>query len=547
MKKLLKALLCCFIMLTLTACSVDNKTSSSTSPEDSSSTNVTTDIEVDPIENSSATYTKIKFGDQFSVTNYKFYEDYSQEEKELYYKLWQPTTKISIKVDIEPSELYKIQQAYEDYKSTNDKTKADTYRRCNLTITVDGVDYFYEEVGIRMRGNTSRRDFANSDGTMFNYVHFRFDLTETFDGDEYAAGSWGNDIYHEWTDQTARDLRKDRTFATMEKFFYKWNKNYDQTYIREVYANKMFQAYGLLAPHITICQMQIKQNGVFENFGVGGLYETVDKRFIKRNMEKSLQGGDLYKCSYLQSPANLSEAKDYGVETVTQDFTYSLKTNDDRTSPDYHHNAHLKALINTLNSVSVSSSTFSETLESVMDGDYFTTFEAVNYLVGNPDCIRHNSNNYYLYFTPDGVAYFIPYDYDRCFGITVDWNPDGSALSKESPFNVNNNNSNLYKKTILGSEVNIYRQKYTEKVKAVANEKWFDYATFKGFYDKYCASYQDVAQPSQNVIANVGSNIKTALFYFSEDGNVNGNSTNDNMQTKAYFTQKYNTLQNYFN
>ncbi len=489
----------------------------------------------------SAHVQSVKLGDDFSVTNDDFYEDFSKEEKDLYYSLWETDVKITVSVDIEPKELYKIQEAYEDYVNTGDKTKADTYRRCNLTVTVNGVDYYYEEVGVRMRGNTSRRNFCKSDGTMYDFVHLRFNLTETFDGDEYENGAWGSDIYHEWTDKTIRKQRKNRTFATMEKFYYKWNKNFDNTYIREVYANKMFQAYGILAPHITLCQIKIKQNGVMENIGVGGLYETVDKKFIKRNMEKSLQGGDLYKCGYVNGPANLKDVANYGVETPTQRFTYSLKTNDDRDAPDYHHNAHLKALINTLNSLDVSDKDFVETLNTVLDTDYYTTYEAVNYLLGNPDCIRHNANNYYLYFTPDGVGYFIPYDYDRCLGVTMEWNPDGKALVEEQPFERQGPNfyidAPLYVKTILGLRKNTLRLDYSAKLKLILKGEWFLYDNFSTMYNSYAKNYSDAAMPSQTVINNVKNNLRTYLFYFSEDGAALG-STSENMQTKAYFERK---------
>lgn len=509
-------------------------TSSGSGPDNEPST---------PIPTITSAYVKnVQFGDSFSINNDDFYEDFTVEEKNLYYKLWEPETKITVEIDIDPYELCKIQEAYYDYKNTGNSTKADTYRRCNLKITVDGVEYYYEEVGIRMRGNTSRHDYVTEDGTIYDYVHFRFNLTETFDGDEYENGAWGSDIYHEWTDKAERKLRKNRTFATMEKFYYKWNKSLDNTYIREIYANKFFQAYGVLAPHITLCQLKIKQNGVMENFGVVMLYETIDKKFIKRNMEKSLQGGDLYKCRYLSSPATLKEAKDYGVETPTQRFNYTLKTNDDRSAPDYHHNAHLKALINTFNAVDVNDKDFVEQLNKVADTDYFTTFEAVNYLVGSPDCIRHNGNNYYLYFTPDGVGYFIPYDYDRCLGITMDWNPDNKGLTEEEPFERKGPNfyvdAPVYIKTVLGLRKNPLRIEYGEKIKVILKEKWFTYRNFSAIYEKYAENYSDLAKPSQVVINNVKDKVRTNNFYFSIYGTENCSSWSENLYIKTYINKK---------
>ena len=227
----------------------------------------------------------MEFTDAVTYNNDSFYKDYSQEEKELYYTLWQETTTISIQIDVTPYELSKINEAVEDYFNGN-TAKADTYRKCNLTITVNGKAHYFDEVGIRMRGNTSRRFFTNSDGLIYDFVHFRFNLSETLDGEEYEKGAWGEDIRHDWTDKDARKARKNRSFATMEKFYYKWNKNYDQTYVREVYANRMFKAYGILAPHVTLAQVSLKQNGKMESLGVGNIYETVDKAFIKRYFDK---------------------------------------------------------------------------------------------------------------------------------------------------------------------------------------------------------------------------------------------------------------------
>ena len=85
-----------------------------------------------------------------------------------------------------------------------------------------------------------------------------------------------------------------------------------------------------------------------------------------------------------------------------------------------------------------SSADFKTKFRSYIDMDYFARFEAVNYLLGNPDCIRNHANNYYLYFTPADekgkfTAYIIPYDYDRCLGVNYDWNP-AQSMVKFGPY-----------------------------------------------------------------------------------------------------------------
>ena len=481
-----------------------------------------------------------EFGDEISKENTAFYKDYSEEEKELYYTLWAETTSVSIKVDIEPEELYKINEAFE----SGDPVKQETYRKCNLTVTVNGADYYYEEAGIRMRGNTSRRTFCDENGKIYAYVHYRFSLSETFDGEEYAEGAWGSDIAHDWTDDAAgRKARKNRSFATMEKFYYKWNKNYDQTYIREIYANRMFRSYGILAQHITLTQISIKQSGSMKSLGIGNLYETVDKQFIKRNFDKANKGGDLYKCTYSMGPADLSSAKNYG---IGDEFTYALKTNDDPESVDFNNHKYLLAFIGALGEKS--NAAFREKIESLMDMNYFTRFEAVNYAAGNPDCIRNNFNNYYLYFTPAGKAYIIPYDYDRCFGINRDWNPSGNGMTQAGPFDTHSYGSNkqntnpLYTKTVLAGGIEQYQNLYQSKLRLVFGGEWMQYGNFLQIYNAYKSTYNGLTAPSQAIIDGCGKNMDWSRLAFSESGTDNYGSQNNNISMQDYLITKCQTL-----
>ena len=498
--------------------------------------------------------TEYEFGDDVSKDNDEFYSDFSAEEKDLYYTLWSENTTVSIKIDIEPTELAKISEAYEDYKNGN-SAKADIYRKCNLTITVNGQDYYYEEAGIRMRGNTSRTDFANGNGEIYNYVHFRFTLKETFDGEDYEGDAWGKEAYHNWNgDKTARKARKNRTFATMSKFYYKWNKNYDQTYIREVYANRMFQAYGILAPHITLTQISMTQGGLLQNggamqnLGVGNLYEVVDKDFILRNFPNEKAVGDLYKCTWGSSVgADLTRYDGlYGIETATQKFTYELKTNDDREDENYRHNAYLKAFIDMLQT-NKNASNFKTKLESMVDMNYFTRFEAVNYLLGNPDCIRNNANNYYLYFTytekdheAETKAYIIPYDYDWCMGANNGWVPQQS-MTKATPYQIYGTTeckNPLYTKTILSGGLTEYKALYKKQLQAALDGDWFNYSNYQLLYNAYKAHYASVAQPSLSIQQQCGDKIAMWRFVFSENESDNVNNNNENLSVKIYMQLK---------
>lgn len=500
------------------------------------------------------TPTEYEFGDAQSYQNDAFYKDYPAEEKELYYTLWKETTTVKVEIDISAHELQKLNEAYVYYKNHNGSTLlADVYRKCNLTIYVNGRSYYYEEVGIRMRGNTSRAEFVNNNGEIYNLVHFRFNLSETFDGEDYEGDAWANELYHDWGDtdegKAARKLRKDRTFATMEKFFYKWNKNYDQTYIREIYTNRMFQAYGILAPHITLSQFCVKQGGAMQSIGVGGLYELIDKQFIKRNFDKAHKGGDLYKCTYsAKGPADFTNvnSRTCGIESATEPFSYDLKTNDDPTEPEWSNHSYLYEFADML-AADKNSPNFKTNLESMVDMDYFARFEAVNYLAGNPDCIRNHANNFYIYFTPKDdngnfKAYLIPYDYDRCLGITRDWNP-WNGMTENSPYTTRGTDMNcvnpLYTKTILDGGIDAYRNKYTAALKNVLDGEWFTTANFTAMYNAYSANYSSLARPSFDI-----ANVSMDQFRFSLDGSQNVGDTRQNIALNLYMQLKRQTALN---
>lgn len=481
------------------------------------------------------------FSDSVTAQNNNFYKDYPKEEKELYYLLWAEDTQVHVQVDITPHELAKLEEAFEDYENNgrHDTTKIDTYRKCNLTITVNGVDYIYEEVGIRMRGNTSRRKFCDADGNMYAFVHYRFSLSETFDGDEYEGDAWANELLHDWSEDSAgRKARKKRSFATMEKLYYKWFKTYDQTYVREIYANRMYRAYGILVPHITLTQFSITQAGNMESLGVGGLYETIDKQFIKRNFDKANKGGDLYKCVATSGKADLARVEGYGIETATQRFNYTLKTNDD--PEDFNNHKHIIEFLTILQLPRAER--FVTKLESMLDMDYFARFEAVNYLVGNPDCIRNNASNFYLYFTPEGQTYIIPYDYDRCFGINSDWNPSRDGMTSLKPYELKTNygtiTNPLYTKTILTGGMEKYQRMYQSRLREVLMGKWFTYENFMPLYEAYKATYDSLTMPSDHIVSGCGAYVKMNRFVFSEAGTNDYSSYVDNISMKDYITAK---------
>lgn len=472
MKKLLLISLCLVLLVTFCSCLPSDPPDMSHQPTD----NV--------------------FLKEFGANN-NFYQDFSTEETALYKTLWQNDTQISFQIDIEPSELHAMSYAFE-HKWENPEL-LEMYRKCNLTIVVNGTRYDFEEVGIRMHGNTSKRAFCTENGIMYALVNFRFKFTETFDGDEYE----GTNIYHDWhkdtpEGKTLRKQRKARTFATMEKLYIKWNKSYDLSYTREVFASRLLWQYGIMNPHVTWTNMAITQSGSMENIGMGTLYETIDEQFVERYFDTAEQGGDLYKCLYQGLPADMTQFENYGIETPAWTPTYDLKTNNDPDEDGYSDHSRLRNFIKFVNELDVNDEDFVAKVEKVVPMNYFVQLEAVNYLLGNPDCIRNNYNNYYTYFAPSGFAIFGVYDYDWSLGNT--WNNNDVKTEYIKPNDVRgalgNCQNPLYRKTFLKGGNPYYNQLLKDKIAEILQGEYFTYEYYKTFMDAFWNSYQNLIEPS---------------------------------------------------
>ena len=342
-------------------------------------------------------------------------------EEQLYAQLFDPKNKIEVDLDMADAELQKLQDDYDRYDEMG--SKSPIYRMSNVSITItnaqDTVTYRIPEVGVRMKGNTSRTDFYNAEEGIYNFIHLRLDFQETFEDENY----YGTERKI-WDDENALQQRKDRTFATLEKLELRWNKNNDSTYLRETYAYEIYRSEGILAPNSTLSVFT--WNGA--RMGIFVLVEPVDKVFIKRNLPEKDWDGDLYKCGWTWLPVSFTSQKSIGIENEDNKefYTYDLKTNK-KTS---QHEA-LKNLLTGLNSGAVTKDRFG----SLVDIDYFLKYAAVSYFLGNPDDLRNNYNNCYIYFLKStGKMIIIPYDYDRCLGVTVDYNPSGHAMTEENPF-----------------------------------------------------------------------------------------------------------------
>lgn len=393
-----------------------------------------------------------------------------------YNELFNQNSDINISITMSNEAMQKL----EEFGSNRDYlTYSDIYWPATFVLTMNGKEYAYDEIGIRLKGNTSRNTFISDYGYFENYVHFKISFNETFDDVEYVSGI-AKDFYHNWTSNpSGKEDRKDRTLFDMEGIDLKWNKTYDETHSRQAYSYSSYKKLGLYSPNDNLVNFTLtnlltgdKMSGVYE------LIENIDKIFIKRNLPSKKAGGDLYKCTYGQmGKADFTSENTYsysstnktatiisggkvGIEVERNNYhpSYDLKTNK-KTSTH-------SAIANFFAKINLKSSDQDEvktSLESAIDMDYFLRFSAISTLLSNPDDQRLNANNFYLYFCKDNQkAIWIPYDYDWSLGNYWENCPDVTYFD---PFGLSeiyaNSHNVLYYRTMNNSGgSSTYRSNY---------------------------------------------------------------------------------------
>ncbi len=501
-------------------------------------------------------------------------------QEQLYSQIFDIKNTVSISVDMTNSEIKKLQSDFEK------NSKSPIYRMANVTISISTPNgttnsYYYDEVGIRLKGNTTRKDLYSENDGILNLDHFKLKFNETFDStdDGYNNGEYYIDASGNSTwDTTARKARKKRVFGNMEKMDVKWNSNIDTTYLREYYSYELFRQEGIAAPHIGLTTMKMNITDKTANsayLGVYTIHEPVDSEFIKNNLLSSENNyilnasgdytdGDLYKAGWDNEygnwiGANMTTGCSYGVtdDLKGKDYNYDLKTNKKKSTL-----APISNLLQGLKSVSSKAD-----LAKYVDMDYFVKFAAVAYVTGNGDDMRNNYNNYYLYFYTDNTdasnpvqkAIVIPYDYDRCFGITNGMNSDGTGMTAVDPFSTKataqgNQDNPLYKYSVCRG--GYYVDEYTAALKKVMENELLTMDKFKEYYEIAKKNYSDKVTPSKNFNNTLNSDSNTKItkenFYFTLDTtndakNINTTSTNQkhqNLIISEYLSKMLATLSN---
>lgn len=394
------------------------------------------------------------------------------------YDFFGHVNKVKVEIDMDPKELYQLSEDYDAYPHHS----SPIYRVCDVRFTINEDSVTLKKVGIRLKGNTSRRKFVNEQGEIYNTVHFKLDFNEIIDYVSYEEG-----------EEEAID---EREFLKLKKLDLKWNKNFDTSHIKEYVATELYREYDVKSQHMGFANTVL--NGT--NLGLYYTYETIDKQFAKRYYSKEAYGGDLYKICYTATgPADFTKVK-VGENVGEEDEeafnghgffpSYDIKTNKDET--DHSH------LINMVKVLNDNSSTITD-IENVIDLEQFIKYEAVSYVLGDPDDLRNNFNNSYLYFNKEtNKAEILPYDKDRMFGTQCDWNPTGNGMVKANPLSnwaqgaqVEQKNP-LYRKILSRpiSGASTYIETYMELIKSIFENSTI-LSNFNNIYNQVKSIYDE--------------------------------------------------------
>ena len=295
---------------------------------------------------------------------------FSQQDES--WKLYDDSQVARVDIIIDPATIVWL---YQNVQSDSEFVASFHFQNAYINETV-------ENIGFRLRGNTSRNAQKKSFKVSFN---------------TFVSG---------------------REFYGVDKLNLNGEHN-DPSIIRSKLCFDHYQTIGLKASRANHVEVYI--NGQY--YGLYISVEHIDDEFLNKNFSDDT--GNLWKCLY---PADLnylgSDPNLYKNLNNNGRPAYELNTNE--STADF---SKLVRFITILNNTP--SGSLADSLESVIEVPEVLKYFAMNILVGEWDDYWSLMNNYYLYHEPTkDIFHLIPYDYDNTYGI--DW------------FNINWTNTNPY-------------------------------------------------------------------------------------------------------
>lgn len=239
--------------------------------------------------------------------------------------------------------------------------------------TIDTI----ENVGFRLRGNTSRHSAKKSYKISFN---------------TFIPG---------------------KKYYGVEKLNINGEHN-DPSVIRSKLCWDILREFDIAAPRSNHVQLYVNQNyyGLYINV------EHIDEEFVDTYFRN--QDGNLYKCLWPADLNYISQNPDDYKLMADDRRVYDLKTNIEKDN--YQDFADFIYILTNTPNTSLACS-----LEKVFNVEDYLKILAVDVISGNWDGYPYNKNNFYLYHnTETGKFEYIPYDLDNTLGIdwlNRDWGP----------------------------------------------------------------------------------------------------------------------------
>lgn len=344
-----------------------------------------------------------------------------------------------VTIEISEAEWNKLLTNFDANPKNEDEVSA------TFIFNKNGTEEKLENIGFRLRGNTSRFRPEGSNGQLHNSVN----------------PEWHRAHFALKFDKFVKDSK----FHNLKGINMKYFKD-DSNYCREVYSYDLFKRFSVwTAPFSSYAKFSIKiaEDSKKAYFGIYQMIEPVDGEFIKKRFPTD-NGGNLWKCLYQQNgPADLKSGdvvSKMGLEDPAINYfpTYDLKTNKKSLATA---KTSFESFINNLNSKS--DSEFEQWAGANIDIDLFLRATAVNVTVGMWDDYWINGNNYYLYFDSSNKMYFIPYDYDNTLGTSMIIDS-----ASQNPLYWGDTNNRPLVRRILAIEAN--KNRYKEYLKSLVSK-----------------------------------------------------------------------------
>ena len=396
---------------------------------------------------------EITIGDVSTLIDILLGGEWPEPVKEGYDYVWDNAAIPEVHIDVRLGEWNRLLALYDANAFTTQ------YVMATLSFVKDGETTVIDSVGLRLKGNTSRRRPEGRNGeihvrnnTDWHHAHFGVNLRKYVDDDAH----------------TIQDVRK---------LHLKWFKD-DPAYVREMFCYELFRRAGVwTAVRNNYCRLWIHVEGDSKEayYGVYELMEPIDKRYLKdRKSRFGASNGYLWKCRNAAAGLNNPNGDIWYDDDSDDRHAYTLETQTEEFD-----SARIQ-LVDFMNKLSnLNDNDFYTWIQEVTDIDLLLKTYAVNVAVGMWDDYWNNANNYYIYFNARGLTgykfFFIPYDYDNTLGTSLRCGVQDDS-GRQNPLNWGNDNNRLIARIL---KFNDFRAKYIAYLKELtdANNALMDRAS----------------------------------------------------------------------